>query len=393
MTIFPVFVALVLCYDNNMKSIWKLTNRMLLVAVAILLAAILVTPPVRSLLQPATHAAGIVPLTGLADPTPTPHTLHLPVIARSPIWFYTTSIYMKSINPTDAYNLGCAAGQADLARPGIQNSLIILDYGQPWRESGVYGVWLLSVGGFYTMDQVKASAAQFGYGYWVCTGADRSSHLTLGVGINSYGSYGTNSPDAGVRAAAARVHGEQWAQMIVQLGDIFTGNGVASQVTVAGAKDIELNWNVYQVTRAWVDGFNAYDAGIYNYYNFGACEGCPTRLLPGASPANGWSLDQIWYVSYGAAPAYPIPEIYATSGVNARQWAWLSWDSVLDKRGAIYYPGLMTQWQACQQRGCNATDNTPMQGFAQLFEELSYWMETAQSEIPWTTDIWWMYED
>ena len=45
MTIFPVFVALVLCYDNNMKSIWKLTNRMLLVAVAILLAAILVTPP------------------------------------------------------------------------------------------------------------------------------------------------------------------------------------------------------------------------------------------------------------------------------------------------------------------------------------------------------------
>jgi len=126
MTIFPVFVALVLCYDNNMKSIWKLTNRMLLVAVAILLAAILVTPPVRSLLQPATHAAGIVPLTGLADPTPTPHTLHLPVIARSPIWFYTTSIYMKSINPTDAYNLGCAAGQADLVRPGIQNSLNML---------------------------------------------------------------------------------------------------------------------------------------------------------------------------------------------------------------------------------------------------------------------------
>jgi hypothetical protein len=53
----------------------------------------------------------------------------------------------------------------------------------------------------------------------------------------------------------------------------------------------------------------------------------------------------------------------------------------------------MTQWQACQQRGCNETDNTPLQGYAQLFEELSYWMETAQSEIPWTTDIWWMYED
>ncbi len=326
------------------------------------------------------------------DPPPPTRTLYLPVVLHETDWFYTTSIYMKTINPAVAYDLGCAAGQADLARPGAQNSLIVLDYGQPWRENDVYGVWLLTVGGFYTMNQVRDSAVQFARGYWICTGNDRQSKITMGVGINSYGSYGTGSYDPAVRAAAARLHGEKWAQMIGQLHAALVANGSAAQVTVAGAKDIELSWNVYQVTRAWVDGFDAFDQGVFTYYNFGACEGCPTRLATGWKPANGWSLDNVWYVSYGAVPAYPIPEIYATSGVNARQWAWLSWDSWLDGRGAIYYPGLMTQWQACKQRGCNDTDNTPWQGWTQLMEELAYFPQTAQSWINWTTDIWWMNE-
>ncbi len=99
------------------------------------------------------------------------------------------------------------------------------------------------------MDQVKASAAPFGSATGFGTGADSSRTLPW-LGINSYGSYGTNSPDAGVRAGCRPVHGEQWAQMIVQLGDIFTGNGVASQVTVEGARILS-GMDVYQVSRAW----------------------------------------------------------------------------------------------------------------------------------------------
>ncbi|HNT53174.1 MAG TPA: hypothetical protein PKG95_00585 [Anaerolineaceae bacterium] len=323
---------------------------------------------------------------------------------------YSTSIYVTEnidmvggepfhwMNPQTAYDLGYAAGQYDLALPGVQDSIIILDYGQPWEEDGVWGVAVFSDYDFYSLDVIAASAREFGHGYYDGTGADTASHITLGIGINSYGSYGAGSTDPAVRAAAAYQHGQAYAAMVESVANWTINNGYGSQVRIVAAKDIELAWNKAQVSHAWVNGYSSYfpDPVTYHipYYNFGTCENCPTRLDTSLVPGNGWTLQEIWYTNWGAPPAWPIPEIYVTNGRNARQWAYLSYYAAQNFGGAITFPGLMTQWQACQQNpgDCNTLDNTPEQGWQQLYDEVHdpyYSGLIVQETIPWVTDIKW----
>ena len=115
--------------------------------------------------------------------------------------------------------------------------------------------------------------------------------------------------------------------------------------------------------------------------------GTPTANSP---CNNGWVVDNIWYVSWGAYPFYVIPEIYNTAGVNAEQWYRISLYSALYKGSKIYFPGTLTQYQACQQMGsCSGQDNTPSQGWAQLFNSVGADSRTALTNIRWSTDIKW----
>jgi hypothetical protein len=55
---------------------------------------------------------------------------------------------------------------------------------------------------------------------------------------------------------------------------------------------------------------------------------------------NNWTQEDIWYVSWGADPAFPLPEIYATDGVNAWQWQQMSLYSYLNHNSiAMYFVG------------------------------------------------------
>lgn len=324
----------------------------------------------------------------LATPVPGVKRTYLPIVIR-PSVPYGTSLYMGSLSTTFAYTYGCETGARDLANPGTQESLVILAYGQAWVEDGVYGVWNFS-GPFGSLAQVSYSAREFARGYWVCSGADNESHITLGIGINNYGSF-TDDGSCYPRAVCARNHGERWAQMVAETDQWVVAQGYGSQVTVAGAIDIEQGWNTAAVSKAWVDGFDAQDQNKYIYYNFGTCTNCPTRLWPSLVPENGWTPWDIYYVSYGVPSAWPIPEIYVNNGLNARQWAYLSHLAAANWGAPIYFPGLMTEWQACQQHpsGCDQIDNTPQEGYDQLMSELAYWPQTAQPNIPLVTDIKW----
>jgi hypothetical protein len=156
---------------------------------------------------------------------------------------------------------------------------------------------------------------------------------------------------------------------------------------------MELDWNSPIVSRAWTDGFHSADQNRYQYYDFGDCASCPSIYHPSWSPNNGWTLADIWYVAWGAGPAFPLPLIYANDGINAYQWQYLSRYSSVNKGGAILFPGPMTESQACvQQNGCGSLNNTPQQGWTQLFEALNSEPRTAQKYLPWETDIKYYYK-
>ncbi len=159
----------------------------------------------------------------------------------------------------------------------------------------------------------------------------------------------------------------------------------ADRIKIAGAIDAEPGWNGPGVTRAWVEGYNAAANGCV-YYNFGSCDSCPFDGCETCTPLNGWTYEDLWYVSWGARSAYTIPEIYLVSGVNADQWYRVSRYGYTVHGQAIRFSGVMTQYQSCQQRGC--TTNTPSQGWLQLYDKINTNPFTAMTP-KWLTDIKW----
>lgn len=315
----------------------------------------------------------------------------LPFIARNAtVPFATTSLYMTSVDGQTLYNLGCQVGTHDLNMGGTQDSLVVLDFGYTKYVNGYYGASLMGFGPVST-DQIAAAVESFGNGYYTCTGEDYDSHLTVGIGTNNYSSEYT------INASVTYAHGQAWAKMVNQVNRWFVDKKMSSQVAAFGANDMELSWNYPEPTIDWVNGYDS--ANQYPLLNFGAIPGCPYLKSPGAQCGSYpflWSREQVWSIIFGANPIYPIPEIYATSGVNAEQWYLMSVYSATQHGLAIHFPGVMTQYQACQQRGgCTGTGwslaNTPLQGWNQLNNLVNSDARTLDW-IPWLTDIKWYGE-
>jgi hypothetical protein len=281
--------------------------------------------------------------------------------------------------------MGCELGTHDKNTPGAQDNVVILAFGQPWFQNNTYGTQMWKVGGgtqFISTTQIADAAQQFGKGYWVCVGSDTGSQLHLAIGTSNYGGHVTYN------------HGQAWAQMVNAVGAWLNTNGYSSQVKIRGASNMELDWNSPSTTRAWIDGY----ASAYQYplYNFGDAAGCPSPAYPnwncGTSAYPEWTSEDVWYISWGAPPAYPLPQIYTTDGVQAGQWYYLSLYSYTNHNGRMTIQGSLTQYQACQQRGgCSGTNNAPNQGWLQLWDALNSDTRTAQS-LRWSTDMKWYGE-
>lgn len=129
------------------------------------------------------------------------------------------SFYVLSASSTTAYNLGCNQGQFDASFSPVVNSEVVLDFGQHY-----YGD-VLTLGGFtLTQTQVQQIAEAFAEGYWVCTGNDTTSVLTLGIGINNYGSWVTYA------------NGQTWANDVAAAQSYNQSQGYASQVIMRGGR-------------------------------------------------------------------------------------------------------------------------------------------------------------
>jgi hypothetical protein len=263
----------------------------------------------------------------------------------------STSQYMYSVSSAASYWTGC-----QWASNG-ETGLVILNFGQP-RTSGkppAYGTTIYGPSqAFVSLDDIKGAVQTFAYGYFNCDGSD----IELAVGTTNF---------SGTEGTVTFGHGRAWALMVNEISDYVASQQWGSVVDIFGAIDIEPDWSSVSAGREWVNGY----ASVWErpYYNFGTAEGCTFDLAFDGSfnddCNNGWTQDDIWYVSWYVTPAFVIPEIYATTGDNAKAWR------NLRVRNYMLISGALTQFRACLQNpndpSCPGANNTPAEGWSQLY--------------------------
>jgi len=359
------------------------------------------TAPVTTTLTPTptqspTSTPSVTPTSPVTIPNTLTHTAYLPLLMNgTPEVRGTLSRYVSTVDPQAHYAMGCAAGRTG------ERGTTVLAFGQPVQVGFGYGTFIYDFVSEVSTQQIAEAVKGYARGYYACSSPD--ARLNLAVGTSNY--HGETNAN----------HGKAWAGMINDLhvwlqqpvamsvgrSALRISNGlktgvaqtetVGSRIAIYGANDIEPSWNSVANTRAWVDGYGS--KAVRPFLNFGSCDGCPTVGNPTAQPNNGWTLEDVWYVSYGASQARPFPEIYAQSGVNARQWQYVSLYAYTKHGARMDFAGLLTQYQACQDRdpiGCaaNGLDLTPKQGWTLFQEILNRDPRTTQS-LPMPSDITW----
>ncbi len=283
----------------------------------------------------------------------------------------TISRYMETVGLQAHYALGCERSRRKVAGP------IALIYGRPVLVGGVAGASIYA-GPDATVGQIEQAARQFVQGYRDC-----AINAPLVILIIST----TNDESSPERVTAA--HGAAWARLVNGVAAWTVASGYAALVNVQGGSDMEPGFNGRADTRAWVDGYDS--VNNRSLYNLGSADGCPQAgdgKVDGACN-NGWRQSDVLYVSWLAPAALPIPQIYTNSASQARQWRLIKLYGVVTVRRTMTIQGSLTQWNACQERGCGGeTDNTPAQGYDQLATQLNADPRTAQP-LRWSTDISW----
>ncbi|UZJ77748.1 hypothetical protein [Fictibacillus sp. KU28468] len=287
------------------------------------------------------------------------------------------SYYMDTVDTVSLYDMGYQKGLADYKKAGIQNSMVILDFGGQSSPTN------LSLFGMpdATLTQVGAAVEAYSRGYWKGTGSDSLSTVHIIVGTNN--SY-----------TVTYEGGQNFANMIDDINSHNNTNSYSDQVEVDGGNDMEPSYDPVSTTTEWVKGYDSVNS--YSLYNYGSADGCyHTNLNSGTinySCNNGWTYKDIQYISWGASPAWPLPEIYDNSGDMAEQWQNIAKYSAVTAAKPMQFSASLTQYSACTNTGCHSElDNTPSQGWNQLYNELYSDSKTkAATNYPiLSTDIRW----
>jgi hypothetical protein len=223
-----------------------------------------------------------------------------PVFAVPPKPATDWSFYVRTTSNDALYDLGCNQGNYDAAHN--VNSEVILDFGG--QASNNAGTLLTVINTYVSYGTVEGLAEQFAKGYYICTGLDRTTVLDLNVGTNNSAYY------------VDETGGSTWSNVVNAVNNWVNGNNYASQVFVGGASDMEPGYDTQTRTINWINGY-AGNHGRY-FLDYGSTDGCPQTSHNNGGCNNGWNQYGIWYVSWGAGPAWPLPEIYYQSQTN--QW-------------------------------------------------------------------------
>lgn len=281
-----------------------------------------------------------------------------------------TSYYMRTVNPGRLFRMGCRMGSRVVHGTEPSDALVVLAFGMP-RHVYRFGTALFG-GHFVNTGQIRRAGVQYARGFAACTKKRPNASLRIALGTSNYGSQvGFN-------------HGKAWAYMVNGANEDLVRIKLASRIDITGANDIEPGWSGPRAARAWIRGYDR--VNLWPYYNFGGAAGCP----PYGNCLGSWTVEDVWYVSWGAAPALPLPEIYTNSGISAKQWAHISLYSAMKHGSSMTIAGVMSQHRACRQTPdpCHGMNNTPPSAWRQLTTQLNRDHRTAQS-LHWVTDISW----
>jgi hypothetical protein len=317
----------------------------------------------RILLPVAMMTFGIAPVSVEAVSPPSPTDSH----------YEDTMTGTASTDYITLYNLGChAAGTG-------QSGVVVLDFAEQTTSGGVNGTrnW----DGNFTSDRdIETAVAGYAKGWHDCG----TQSVDIAIGTNN---------DVSVSSSL----GSDWAGVANAVFTWVEDHNLADTIAIDGANDIETAYSSASEAEAWVSGFNS-NAGVVEYYDYGNAD-CPTSGMgPGVngSCGNNWKQSDVWQVAYGVTTAFPLPEIYATSGANASQWQQIDLYSYYNGSGyTMDFIGAFTQYQACQQKGgCTGTNNTANAGWTQLYNALNCNGTTpcitATSTLPYSTDVRWV---
>ena len=284
----------------------------------------------------------------------------------------TRSYYVASSSSDKAVLLGCY--QAD------KTGRLTLFFGAPTQVGTAYGATLWGAPNL-TAAQVGNLAKDFIRGYTWCR-ASSSYRLLIGLGTSN-GTMDSRS------TAWLRNHGKAWATMVNQVA-AWANRYYPGSAQVYAAWDAEPSWSTYDKAHQWMYGYDVlYPARRALYANFSA-DGCPTTTATNGPCNNGWNQRAVWHLAWEHDPSLTIPQIYATSGVNAKQWQLIDEWATHNTGDGIFFYGVMSQYGACRQSGgCAGTNNTPHRAWNFLIWYLRSHAHTYQSALDTMTDMNW----
>lgn len=286
-----------------------------------------------------------------------------PALAMQPMPDNDWSFYMRSSSTSEAYTLGCNQGTNDASYSPPLNSEVVLDFGGQLSDGS--GTELIN-GTYATNAQIEAIAEQFVYGCWECVGiGDNTSVLRLGIGTNN-SNYDVSSSG-----------GDTWAQVVAIVASYTANAGYSSQISVGGANDMEPIYDDASDTRAWVNGFaNAAPNGFY--VDYGSAGGCPEYSASNGPCNDGWTQDDVYYVSWGTNPSFALPEIYNSAMAN--EWAMISLYGAQTYGYKIDFDGPLDEYDL------DSSTNSPSDAWNQLWTALNNNSATAVN-MPYSAEM------
>jgi Fibronectin type III domain/Protein of unknown function (DUF4232) len=295
---------------------------------------------------------------------------------------YAISDYVMAADDTPAAltTLGCDQAKAESGPEAGRSRLLLLDFG---GQYGVRSVLLIPppLGSAplteLTYAQVDADAEAFATGYVQCV-ASGAGPLVVGITTN-------NSLNV------SRELGVQWARDVVNPAETWAADTFpGGQVVMAASNDMEPGFGAAEAAREWVAGYvSASDGNVF--YNSGSADGCGGTTMTGVCN-NGWTVGDEYAVTAGLSNRLiqALPQIYTESGIMAEQWQGISNAGPAAGLAPVSFAGELTQYTTCLIPGvgpCTGIDNTPAQGWDQLYQQLNSSPATAQESLPWSTDI------
>jgi hypothetical protein len=283
----------------------------------------------------------------------------------------TRSFYVTNASPQAAAKLGCNQGDT--------TGRMTLFFGAPTKVGNYYGATLWG-GADRDARQIIELAKSFVRGYAWCR--ESSAYQTLlGIGTSTSGI--DSRDDRWLQA-----HGRAWASIVKQVNS-WAQRYYPGIATAYAGWDAEPSWSKVHAADQWMQGYNGY-SGRRAMHVHNSADGCPRDRADNAPCNNGWNQHWVWRLSWWYDPALPMPQIYAITGINARQWQKIDEYGTKRHGDGMVFQGVMTQWGACfQMGGCVGTNNTATKAsdFMSLF--LNANATTRQAAIETATDIFW----